>query len=67
MIASLIDDKTYLTVIILAILTGFLGVVKLAGLKSKRISNMLTDEQSDQLVIGVFHLLISVTCLCCLI
>jgi hypothetical protein len=43
------------------------GFIKLGQLKAKRINNIMTDEQSDQLVLGIFHLLVSVTCIYCLL
>ena len=66
MATAILFDKTYLMVIILALITGVFGIMKLGQLKSKRIDNRMTDEQSDQLVLGVFHLVVSAVCICCL-
>jgi uncharacterized membrane protein YidH (DUF202 family) len=66
MAASILFDKTYLMVIILSLITGVFGIIKLSQFKSRRIDNRMTDEQSDQLVMGVFHLVVSAVCICCL-
>ncbi|MEZ2335558.1 hypothetical protein [Mucilaginibacter sp. RCC_168] len=58
MINGIINDKVAAFVVILAAITGIYGFVKLKKLSIKAPGNILTDEQSDLLVMGVFHVLI---------
>jgi hypothetical protein len=67
MINSILSDKIALVAIILAASTGIYGVIKLRRLNIKTSGNILTDEQSDLLVMGVFHVLICAVSICCLL
>ena len=53
-------DKTQFLVIGLTLITGVSGILILRKLKINPLDYKLNDEQSDRLVMGVFHLLISV-------
>jgi hypothetical protein len=58
MITSILNDKVAVLAVILAAITGIYGFVKLKKLSIKAPENILTDEQSDLLVMGIFHVLI---------
>jgi hypothetical protein len=60
-------DKLYLATILLTIITGVYGIIKLKGVHISTTDHHLTDEQSDGLVMGVFHILLSVVCVCFLL
>ncbi|MDN5288731.1 MAG: hypothetical protein JWR38_5005 [Mucilaginibacter sp.] len=67
MINNIFNDKSALIAIILAVSTGIYGIIKLKRLNIKTSGNILTDEQSDLLVMGIFHLLICAVSICCLL
>ncbi|WP_183561329.1 hypothetical protein [Mucilaginibacter sp. SP1R1] len=67
MIDSVLQDKVVLAAVILAAVTGVYGVFKLKRLNIKNSGSILTDDQSDSLVIGVFHILICAISICCLL
>lgn len=67
LINSILSDKIALVAIILAASTGIYGIIKLRRLNIKTSGNILTDEQSDLLVMGVFHVLICAVSICCLL
>ncbi|NHA07216.1 hypothetical protein G7092_25685 [Mucilaginibacter sp. HC2] len=58
MIDNITNDRIAVFAVILAAITGIYGLVKLKKLSIKAPVNILTDEQSDLLVMGIFHLLI---------
>ena len=58
MISTILNDKVAVLAVVLAAITGVYGYVKLKKLSVKAPGNILTDEQSDLLVMGVFHVLI---------
>ncbi|MGN8069082.1 hypothetical protein [Mucilaginibacter sp. SG564] len=58
MMYNIINDKTAALTVILAVIAGIYGFVKLKKLSIKAPGKLLTDEQSDLLVIGIFHVLI---------
>jgi hypothetical protein len=58
MINSIINDRVAVLAVVLAAITGVYGYAKLKKLSIKAPGNILTDEQSDLLVMGVFHVLI---------
>ena len=58
MINNITSDKVAALAVILAAITGIYGYVKLKKLSIKAPGNILTDEQSDLLVMGIFHVLI---------
>lgn len=60
MINSIINDKVAVFAVILAVVTGVYGFVKLRKLSIKAPGNIMTEEQSDLLVMGIFHVLICV-------
>lgn len=67
MISNILNDKCALIAVILAASTSIYGIIKLKRLYIKSSGNMLTDEQSDLLVMGVFHVLIGAVTICCLL
>jgi hypothetical protein len=67
MINSILSDKVALIGVVLATITGIYGVYKLRKLNVKTSGGILTDEQSDLLVMGVFHVLICAISICCLL
>jgi hypothetical protein len=67
MINNIFNDKCALIAVILAASTSIYGIIKLKRLNIKAPGNILTDEQSDLLVMGVFHVLIGAVAICCLL
>jgi hypothetical protein len=66
----LLTDKFQLAAIALTIITGIYGIKKLRRLSLRNMGSLLTDEQSDLLVIGLFHIIICMACtvsICCML
>lgn len=67
MVNSILNDKIVLVAVVLATIIGIYGIFKLRKLNVKTSGSILTDEQSDLLVMGIFHVLICAVCICCLL
>lgn len=67
MVNSILNDKIVLVAIVMATVAGVYGIFKLKKLNVKTSGSVWTDEQSDLLVMGIFHVVICAVSICCLL